>query len=365
MGIEINIHGLPRYIPSDIQAKIRKDDGYGCIKCGNIFIQYEHIDPLFCDAKEHDPEKITLLCSGCHDESTGKRLPKRIIQALKKDPYCKKVGFTKSKKFYPNPDQMKIEIGNSSFSNTDIAITIYGKPIIWVTKDLSDPYSPLLYNAVFMDSKGNKIGYLNKNQFIGLIDGCDFQAISSRIEVRSKKGEINLILEIEGDNVLKIKRLFFKYRGCAVKLNTDGSIQIGENHAHIGSIHTDHCLGGLALESIPNQSSPFTKLCTSILFIESKKVSDIFGKHSGFIFENKIFDLEFRLVGLIKDYNVYNLLDEYIGDLLIINEHQIQIVMERDEYPNQEPIWISPKNRSFFFFQPSMLIDTSYRLFGF
>lgn len=364
MGTEINKHGLPRYIPSDIQAKIRKNDGYGCVKCGNIFIQYEHIDPLFCDAKEHDPEKITLLCSGCHDESTGRRLPKRIIQSLKKDPYCKRSGFTKSKKFYPNPDQMQVDIGNSSFSNTDIAIMVYGKPIIWVNKDHFDPYSPLLYNAIFMDSSGNIIGYLNNNQFIGLVGDCDFQAISSRIEIRSKKGEINLILEIEGDKVVKIKKLFFNYKGSIIKLNADGSINLGNNNT-IGSIHTDHCFGGLKIGDIPSLSSPFSILCTSILLVSAKKISDIFGKHSGYKFEGKIYDLQFKMVGLVKDLKVFNLLDEYIGDLLKINNSYIHIVMYEDNYPDQEPIWISPKNKKFLFFQSALLIDTSYRLFGF
>lgn len=364
MGDQINKHGLPRHIPSPIKAQIRKDDGYGCINCGCIFVQYEHIDPLFCDAKVHDPSKMTLLCSGCHDESTGKRLPKRIIEAKKKNPYCKKVGFAKSKKFYPSPNKMRIEIGNSSFSNTDIALTINGKPFIWVTKDSSDPYSPLLYNAIFMDSTGEKVGYLNNNQFIGIVGSCDFQAIASRIEVRSKEREINLILEIEGDSVIRIKKLFFGYQGEVFKLNNDGSISLS-NNCRIGGIHTDNCLGGLAIGNIPNQISPFTKLDTAILFTKAKKISDIFGIHSGFLLDNRIYDLKYRLVGLVENQKIHNLLGEYIGEVLEIKDSYIHIVVHGIEYPDQEPIWISPKNKDLFLFQPSILADTSYRLFGF
>ncbi|MFN0297758.1 HNH endonuclease [Acinetobacter albensis] len=363
MSERVNKHGLPRHIPLDVQAQIRKDDGYGCIKCGNIFIQYEHIDPLYCDATEHNSENMTLLCSGCHSESTGKRLPKRLIQNLKKDPYCKRVGFAKGNKFYPNPDQMLIEIGNSTFSNTDIAITIHGKPIIWVTKDDSDPYSPLLYNAIFMDSNGNKIGFLNKNQFIGLVNGCDFQAISSRIEVRSQKGEINLVLDIKGDSIVKIKRIFFKYGMVGIKLNTDGSIQAGDNF-RVSGIHTENCFGGLSIGGIPRHPNRLTMLYNSILFSKSQRVFDIFEKHSGFMFKNEIFDLEFGLVGFVKNHEVYNLFEEYIGNLLIVNESQVYVVMDKEEYPNQEPIWISSRNKRQILFQSAKLIDTSYRLFG-
>lgn len=362
MSNEFNKHGLSRNIPSDIKAKIRQNDGYGCIKCGNIFIQYEHIEPLFCDAKIHDPDKITLLCAGCHDESTGKRLPKRIINLLKKDPYCKRSGFTKSSKFYPNPEQMIIKIGNSTFSNTDIAITIHGKPIIWVTKDYSDPYSPLLYNAIFMDSNGKKIGYLNNNEFIGIVGSCDFQAISNRIEVRSKKGEINLILEIKGDGFVNIKRLFFKYNNNTIKLSKDGDIQIGENQT-FGRINTNNCFGGLGLMNSPNIRNSLNVLSASILFTRAIKFADIFGNYRGYIYNSKVFDLTFNCVGLVKQNQIYNLFDEYIGNIFKNNNSYTHIVMEKFEYPDQEPIWISPRNKKIFFFQQQILIDTSYRLF--
>lgn len=367
MTIQINKHGLSRTVPPEIKAQIRKTDGYGCIKCGNIFIQYEHIDPLFCNAVEHNPKNMTLLCTGCHNESTGKRLPKRIIQKLKDDPYCKKKGRTHSNKFYPNPDHMIIEIGSSTFSNTDIAIILNGKPIIWVSKSFSDPFSPLLYNGIFMDSVGNKIGYLNKNQFIGLIGDCDFQAISSRIEVRRKKREINLILEIEGDNIVKIKKMFFKYQHTQIKLKEDKKIYLtySNNDISISNLTTEKCFRGLSIGDIPFLKSKYNKTFTSMLFVKSQKVNDIFGKHSGFLMDDKFYNLEYKMVGVIKNTKVYNLFDEYIGNLFKKNESQIHIVMENDEYPDQEPIWVSQKNQKIFFFQSSILIDTSYRLFGF
>lgn len=73
----INKHGLKRYIEADIRRKIRHDAGYGCVICGNIFVDYEHIEPEFKDAKKHDPEKMTLLCKGCHDDVTDTRISKK------------------------------------------------------------------------------------------------------------------------------------------------------------------------------------------------------------------------------------------------------------------------------------------------
>lgn len=66
MQTETNRHGLSRYIPPNIKRTIRKQCGFGCVVCGVAFSMYEHIDPEFCDAKEHDPNKMELLCGSCH-----------------------------------------------------------------------------------------------------------------------------------------------------------------------------------------------------------------------------------------------------------------------------------------------------------
>lgn len=67
---EENRFGLGRYIPPEIRRLLRKEAGYGCVICGNIIIEYEHIEPEFKDALEHDPNKMTILCPGCHANVT-------------------------------------------------------------------------------------------------------------------------------------------------------------------------------------------------------------------------------------------------------------------------------------------------------
>ncbi|HDZ0790542.1 TPA: hypothetical protein RRT77_004528, partial [Klebsiella pneumoniae] len=54
----VNKFGLKRYIPSEIRKRIRIDAGYGCVICGGLFVDYEHIEPEFSKAVEHDPDKM-------------------------------------------------------------------------------------------------------------------------------------------------------------------------------------------------------------------------------------------------------------------------------------------------------------------
>jgi hypothetical protein len=66
----INKLGLSRAIPEAIRRKIRQDSGFGCVICGLAIASYEHIDPEFHEATEHDPDKMTFLCEGCRSRVT-------------------------------------------------------------------------------------------------------------------------------------------------------------------------------------------------------------------------------------------------------------------------------------------------------
>ncbi len=52
-----NKYGLSRDIPPSVKLQVRRACSFGCVICG-ASITYEHIDPPFTEAHEHDPEKI-------------------------------------------------------------------------------------------------------------------------------------------------------------------------------------------------------------------------------------------------------------------------------------------------------------------
>ena len=66
-----NKHGLTRDIPNDVKRKVRQRDGFGCVICGSAFYTYEHFDPEFVEAENHDPHGICLLCGTCHRRKTS------------------------------------------------------------------------------------------------------------------------------------------------------------------------------------------------------------------------------------------------------------------------------------------------------
>ena len=50
-----NQYDLSREIPADVKRAVRQACGYGCVICGSAIIEYEHVDPTFNEAREHDP----------------------------------------------------------------------------------------------------------------------------------------------------------------------------------------------------------------------------------------------------------------------------------------------------------------------
>ncbi|MDB0077501.1 HNH endonuclease [Acinetobacter baumannii] len=362
---KINKHGLSRTISPDIKRTIRQQDGYGCVICGNMLVDYEHIDPLFCDATEHNPANMALLCSHHHDQVTRRILPKRIIKEHKSNPYCKQQGFASSH-YFPHPKDIKIKCGTSYFENTKKIIEINGKPIIWIEEEDNE----ILFNAIFYDNEGNKVGYLNKNTFIALVKDCDIYAIASRIEARLKKGMINLQLDIEADGIVDLKRLSANYGGTKININNKGAIHI-ESHGSsitLNDCKTFNCGGGISLGGIPQGQGIFFKLNAlekEIIKNKAKRIIHISGNIKGYIYKNQIINLNDLTSGYIKENSVYNLLDEYIGKLITSNiKNSYTIEIENDEYEDREPIYIEEKNKIINKLLNNPVIDTSYRILG-
>src|SRR5258705_9230975 len=89
----VNYYGLGRDIPEPVKLQVRQRCGFGCVVCGNPFIQYEHFDPEYKDAKDHLAEGITLLCGSCHDQTTKGLMSKEMVAYCNLNPYAISKGF--------------------------------------------------------------------------------------------------------------------------------------------------------------------------------------------------------------------------------------------------------------------------------
>jgi hypothetical protein len=77
----VNKHGLSRYIPADVARRVREHSKQGCIFCRALICEYEHIEPEFAEAKEHDADRICLVCPSCHRQITSGLITKAQVRA--------------------------------------------------------------------------------------------------------------------------------------------------------------------------------------------------------------------------------------------------------------------------------------------
>jgi hypothetical protein len=146
----LNKYGLSRVIPDPI-----KSCGFGCVNCGCAIYQYEHVDPLFSEAQEHNPDYMTLLCGGCHDHVTKKLLSKETIKFKMLNPKCKERGFSFGP-FDLGITPPEIIIGTLKCKNVASLIKIYEDDIFTICPP-SSPDLPFLINARLCDRYGKEI----------------------------------------------------------------------------------------------------------------------------------------------------------------------------------------------------------------
>jgi hypothetical protein len=123
-----NVHGLSRTIPDDIKEQIRSDCGYGCVLCGNLPYEYEHIDPEFKDSIEHDPSRMALLCPTCHSKVTKGIYSKVQVKNSRAKPFCITNG-TNAMGLDFSGTNIVFQIGNSIIRNAQFPLVFNGIPV--------------------------------------------------------------------------------------------------------------------------------------------------------------------------------------------------------------------------------------------
>lgn len=356
MNNKVNKHGLSRTIPPDVRAQIRIDAGFGCVICGTPFVDYEHIEPEFNNAHVHDPTKMTLLCTGCHGKVTGKRKSKKKVWEAKANPICKKDGFVREI-LEPTQEEVKVLVGNSVFTISNIILSVAGKPIIWFEPS-SNSFEPILLNAIFHNEKSIPIAYVCRNIFRGLVSGSDIVGTAARLEIRPEPRNIALVLESKGDEPIWLKRLNMTYQNMNIKINKKGELKFedGNSSFTFGGGNISGFGSGMVIGNVPATRHVGVGVLRCItLALEIGRagipVISFSGHRIGWVLNNLILNLEYAVVASLNEQmEVQSITNEYLGQLLAfcdVNKKitSYSVVYGDEEYSTGEPIWVCPIER--------------------
>lgn len=356
----VNKFGLKRYIPSEIRKKIRIDAGYGCVICGNLFVDYEHIQPEFNEAKVHDPDKMTLLCAACHDKVTRRVFSKQKVWKAKANPMTKKAGYARDM-LDPNTTQMELLLGNSSIDLNQLVLVLHNKPILWFSKS-DDSDSPYEINFILHNERSQVVGYINKNIVSGVVAENDITATGCRLEIK-KDRVIFVEIVAKGGMPLKITRLNCKYINADVEIKRNGDLRLSD-YATINNVNTRgagnaaFCLEGAPQSYLTDEygfNKSNTKIAIDIAMMQCQPIINYKGEVIGWLNQNYIIMKNYKVSGIVREDGekrliVSNVIDEEIGEMkktkVEHNNYALTITIGEDDNAMGEPVWIAPNDFS-------------------
>lgn len=237
-----NKYGLSREIPKEIKLKVRRNSGFGCVICGLGIYEYDHIDPEFKDAQEHDPNNITLLCSQCHSKKTRKFLNKETILERMKNPISFSKGYTNEYFDINLENHIKIQIGNAVFTNCNIPIRINNKDLIRIDKPI-DGSSFYNLSCEFIDYTGLKKLKIVNNEWRASSDNWDIITKAGELIIMNE-GETYLIIKNKNNNTLFIKYFKSVINNYDIEMSEEG---LKINNQKYTLLNVENCLVGMNL----------------------------------------------------------------------------------------------------------------------
>ena len=195
MANDKNKHGLSRYIETNVKSTIRKNSYYGCVICGSSIYQYEHVDPEFNEAHEHDPKKMTLLCGGCHDQVTRGYWSKDKVLDAMNAPKNRQRGYAAGE-LDIRPEDFIVDIGSCRWINTRTILSTGKERLLFIDQPEA-PGAPFRLYGRFYDTNGQILLDIVDNEYQSYVGDWDIKTEGGRdpeILITMPDGETGLTL---------------------------------------------------------------------------------------------------------------------------------------------------------------------------
>ncbi len=251
----INKHGLRRTVPPDVKREVRRRCGFGCVICGLGFYEYEHFDPDFADATEHNPVGMTLLCSQCNQKRARGRLSAATVAAANANPKCLQQGFS-SELFDFGSEPIEVEFAGVTFFDCRDLIAVNGRPLLSVSPP-NERGEPILLSGLFADAKGKVTLTIKDNVWSVDSKNWDVECVGPRITIRRGPGAISLVLRMEPPTRLVVQRIEMQFQGVYFRGDAE-TLEIsmnGNDWNRWQGCSVRHCMVGIAIEKGPRAAN--------------------------------------------------------------------------------------------------------------
>lgn len=225
--VERNRYGLTRPIPEPKKRSVRQRCGFGCVVCGDPFIEYHHFAPRFERAKEHRPEGITLLCKQHHGDADGGLLSSESVHRNNANPCCLREGHTHKSlvtNYGETGKRLKFMIGSATFE-TPIVLMYESEELISF-KPPEAPNAPWRLSARILDRNGRDLLKIVDNEWRVGVHRYDITTRMNMMEVREGRGDVIFAMEVVYDELLHITRLDMDCYGVRIGSDRNGTFSV-------------------------------------------------------------------------------------------------------------------------------------------
>jgi hypothetical protein len=242
-----NQYGLSRDIPADVKRAVRQACGYGCVICGSAIIEYEHVEPTFSEAREHDARAITLLCPQCHAKVTRGFLSKQAVQGAMREPRCMDQGFA-NEFFDIGRTHPRLVFAGMTIEETQIPIQVSGEALFQV-QQAEEKGGPFRLDGTFHNSRGELSLQIIENEWREMVANWDAEAVGGVITIRDDPRHVSLMLRAEPPDTLIVEQLDMFLSGYRFLGNPDQLTVVfpGGGRTSFTRCLASHCHVGLAL----------------------------------------------------------------------------------------------------------------------
>lgn len=233
-----NKYGLKRYIPVDIKREIRKRCGFGCVRCGFGWYDYEHFNPDYYDAKEHNPDGMTLLCMSCNQKRNRGTLSRETVMVANKNPKCLQEGFTKESFDYGS-NLIEVRFASNTFIDCENIICIDDLPILSIKNPIEEG-DTFLMSGIFFNSEGEKSFEIKDNEWFGEIDNWDIECIGKKIIIKENEKDITLIIRQEPPNLFVIEKINMLFNNTRI-IGDENTLELRGKDGQSSFINISNC----------------------------------------------------------------------------------------------------------------------------
>jgi hypothetical protein len=228
--VSTNKFGLSRNIPPDIKYRIRKEAGFGCVICGLAIGTYEHIEPLWVDAKEHDANKMTFLCVQCQGKVSRGFMSKETVWHGKANPACVQSGRC-HEVFDVGSDEFSIWVGGAKIEKVEAIISLDGKSLLSIKKP-EQVGAPFRLSGIFHDAKDTEVLTITDNEWAASSDLFDIVCTAGKIGLR-QDGDFVLKILCFPPHTVVFETIDMLYQGLRFKGDSSSFEVIGPNGGRV------------------------------------------------------------------------------------------------------------------------------------